>query len=119
MFQIGNKVVSKKTGNMLTGHVIGIFPAFIFVKWFPGSYLSWDKLYSDWRSKFIILVQTKESSPHLSPEEFRSYQTELVVLNGISSYDQLPKFNMFYYPQDDLELLSDDVYKPIFHSIGV
>lgn len=110
--KIGDKVVTRKTGQPGTGVIIGVFaPEFVKSQ---GHALSWDNLYPDWSEKPVYLVKFDRPQKPLSFDEYiedvtAKYQSigqpmppedflEMEYLNNV------PFVKTATYPADDLEI---------------
>lgn len=123
--KLGDRVVGRKTGYMIPANVICIMTS----EYYLGSnnrtaddMLIWNKYYTDWQNKAIIVVQFDEPQKHMTLEElYESLKVNTpdvlaaVMQHGPSDamladilkayWQQLPLVTLVAYPIDDLEIL--------------
>ena len=105
---IGDSVMSKKTGFPASGTVAGLVVAPMYIGGRDISmFTRWNILYPDWTDKPIVYVVFAEAIRTATFEEFLEYLPE-----NMKQYDphtlyetQVPSTNMIAYPIDDLEVV--------------
>ncbi len=105
---LGDVVVSKKTGYPASGTVAGMVVAPMYMAGRDQSYFStWNELYPDWTEKPIVYVVFEEARRTVTFEEFIHYMPESMKnLDPKTLYEtHIPTARIMAYPVDDLELL--------------
>jgi len=104
MFNIGDKVVSKKTGYPGIGEVCGIGTAQLVIWATKKTYHYWDRVYPTWKEKPVYTIRYSEPRFVTTCEEFWDGQTpqECPVLQA-AMLDSRQISNIINYPEDDLE----------------
>ena len=125
-FELGDKVVSKKTGYPGSGEVCGVVYAAMYVattKKELKDFECWNDLYPDWHEKHIVYVRFDEPRRTVTFEEFCRYMPE----HKYDGYDlqtiyafSIPYTNVIAYPIEDLEFFDkdDDPARNIIKSAG-
>lgn len=107
MFNIGDKVVSKKTGQPVYGTVVGICTSdfFINTRKYGNVTTVWEKLYPSWREKCVCSVKFDNPITPISFQELKEQSDPGLsdeILNYL--YSKYPKAWVAEYPEEDLEL---------------
>ena len=110
MFKIGDIVVSRQTGLPAIGKVIGIFdPIYFLVSQQKTDIILWNKLYSDWKTKSVVMIKFNSPQRQLSFDEYMSLPRSSEEISEEvleEAYDSMPAVPYSAYPEDDLELFS-------------
>lgn len=109
MFNVGDKVFSRKTGLPASGEIQGIFCAKYYwaMNFQNFSPIRWAELYPDWADKKVMVVRYSSPQRHCSLEEWcNSGGVPLDHPMAKTVYEaQVPLRAYSYYPEDDLELV--------------
>ena len=104
---VGDRVTSKRIGQIFTGTVISITPSFLLAGPAPITLKLWDEYYPGWQDSYICVVAYDQETKPYSFEEFK----ELTEASGYSPdalkeiYDKTPLMGNNFYPAEDLEIL--------------
>ena len=115
MFNLGQKVMSKKTGLPQTGYIYGIvegkpFSLNLANRGQLQSYNGWNQHYPNWPLKHIYYVMFDIPSRVISYQEYlqsirANYGPDIPEEQIQAAYNQIPLELAATYPEDDLEVL--------------
>jgi len=109
---IGDKVVTKRTGFPACGVIRsffepGVFEDFIgrFYELNEYSFVVWDELYPDWREKRVVKVAFDEPILPIRFDEFLKIKPNYTFEEARIYHQHLFRLSLLCYPIDDLEAL--------------
>jgi len=107
-FNIGDKVHNLKTGNKITGTIVGVITAsfYLFRKQKIDLSLElpyWTNLYKNWSKKCVCFVELDKPTPHCTVAEFVKHKPDDVSeMEAVIDFNKLPLLSYMAYPEDDL-----------------
>jgi len=116
MIELGDRVVSKQTGNIAFGTVIAIFATgddyCMITSGHPDEIPHWTELYPMWIDEPVIILKFDTPQKGTSKEEIRASMLREMEMSPSEEliayeYSRVPVVPCSAYPEADLELWSD------------
>jgi len=111
-FLCNERVISKKTGLLISGIVVGIltggYQKLVYHRRNNKSTL-WDNLYPHWQEKFVYIVVFDQPSRIMSYEEYVNSESVGEIYKNEKDYEiNCPLLYEATYPEDGLEFFVQD-----------
>lgn len=106
---IGDRCVTKKTGNLSLATLIGVVDSRTYNQICYGYATAWDDLYPDWRDKPIGIIEFDKPQKNITFEEFCNKYKEDESFQDLENkiknyyYEKVPPTFFVSAPMDDLE----------------
>lgn len=123
LVKIGDRIVGKKTGQMIPSTVFGIITADFYMSRMSkvNDFSKWDELYPDWKDNVVVLAMFDEPQKNISVQETWEFmrenskifqmleeeKTSYKILNEIvmERWNNYPSVDSVAYPIDDVDIL--------------